>query len=67
MNYKKNDYSDKRIIDFNPQICGLKDDGILVFSPLDLMEGNNMFLPEGIRMPNGEISEKIIFDNWSFL
>lgn len=60
------DITRKRIIDFNPQFCGLKDDGILVFSPLDLMEGNNLFLPEGIRMPNGEISEKIFFDNWSF-
>ena len=55
------DITRKRIIDFNPQFCGLKDDGILVFSPLDLMEGNNLFLPEGIRMPNGEISEKIFF------
>ena len=66
MNYQKNDYSDKRIIDFNPRICGLKDDGIFVFSPLDLMEGNNLFLPEGVRLPNGEISENIIIDNWSF-
>lgn len=66
MNYQKNDYSGKRVIDFNPQICGLQDDGILVFSPLDLMEGNNLFLPEGIRMPNGEISDKISFDDWSF-
>ena len=66
MNDQKNDYSGKRIIDFNPQICGLNDDGILVFSPLDLMEGNNLYLPEGIRMPNGEISENILFDDWSF-
>lgn len=66
MDYQKKDYSEKRIIDFNPQICGLKDDGIIVFSPLSLMEGNNLFLPEGIRMPNGEISNKVIIDHWSY-
>lgn len=66
MNYQKKDYSEKRIIDFDPHICGLKDDGILVFSPLSLMEGNNLFLPEGIRMPNGDIIDKILFEELSF-
>ena len=60
------DITKKRVIDFDPKICRLKDDCILVFSPLDLMEDNNLFLPEGIRMPNGEISDKISFDDWSF-
>ena len=66
MYFQKKDYSEKRIIDFDPQICGLKDDSILVFSPLSLMEGNNLFLPEGIRMPNGEIIDNIIFEELSF-
>ncbi len=66
MSNQKTDYSDKRVIDFDPQICGHKDDGVVIFTPLSLMEGNNLFLPEKIRMPNGELVDKIIFEPSSF-
>lgn len=62
----KIDYSNRRVVDYNPLNCRVKDDSIVIFSPLSLIEGNNLFLPEKIRMPNGEITDKIIFEHWSF-
>ncbi len=61
----KVDLAKKRVVDFNPLICELKDNRIILFSPLDFIEGNNFYLPEKVRMPNGTINENVVFD-WSF-
>lgn len=60
------DLAKKRVVDFNPLKCGLKGDSILLFSPLDWIEGDNLYLPESIRMFDGSINEKVIYDSWSF-
>lgn len=60
------DLAKKRIIDFDPLKCGLKNDGVFLFSPLDFIEGNIFYLPEKVRMPDGSINEKVEYDYWSF-
>lgn len=60
------DFAAKRVIDFDPLKCGLKDDCIILFSPLDFIEGDNLYLPESVRMPDGSINEKVVYDSWSF-
>ena len=52
MNKLETDYSTKRIIDFDPDFCIIKDDCISIESAMGLMEGNNLFLPEKVRMPD---------------
>ncbi len=61
MNKLETDYSTKRIIDFDPDFCIIKDDCISIESAMGLMEGNNLFLPEKVRMPDGSINENIVF------
>lgn len=60
------DLMKKRIADFNPLKCELKDDNVILLSPLDWIEGSNLYLPESVRMPDGSINEKIVYDSWSF-
>ena len=52
-------YSDKRIIDYDSKKCYVRDDVVTLFSPFDFMEGNNLYLPEGVRMPDGRIIDSI--------
>ena len=59
------DLAKKRVVDFNSQTCELKDNRIMLLSPLVFIEGNNFYLPEKVRMPNGTINENVVFD-WSF-
>ena len=65
MNKLKTDYSKKRIIDFDPEYCTIQDDCVSIESAMGLMEGNNLFLPEKVRMPDGTIKEYIDF-SYSF-
>ena len=60
------DLMKKRIADFNPLKCELKDDNVILLSPLDWIEGNNLYLPESVRMSDGTINESVVFDSWSF-
>lgn len=62
---ESNSLSKKRIVDFDPQKCGIEKDHVLLFSPLDFIEEHNLYIPEKIRMPNGTINENVVFD-WSF-
>ena len=61
MNKLKTDYTTKRIIDFDPEFCTIDDDCISIESAMGLMEGNNLFLPEKVRMPDGTLKENIDF------
>jgi len=61
MNKLETDYTTKRIIDFNPGFCTIEDDCISIESAMGLMEGNNLFLPEKVRMPDGTLKENIDF------
>ena len=60
------DLTKKRTIDFDPLKCGLKDDSVILFSPLDFIERNNLYLPEKVRMSDGSINENVVFDLWEF-
>ena len=60
------DLTKKRIIDFDPQKCGLKKNSVILFSPLDFIEGDCLYLPECVRMSDGSINEDVIFDYGSF-
>ena len=60
------DLMKKRIADFNPLKCELKDDNVILLSPLDWIEGSNLYFPESVRMPDGSINEKIVYDSWAF-
>ena len=55
-------YSEKRIIDFDSKKCYVRDNIATLFSPFDFMEGNNLYLPEGVRMPDGRIITTIKYD-----
>ena len=61
------DLMKKRIADFNPQKCDLKDNNVILLSPLDWIEGDNLYLPESVRMSDGSTNENVIYDSWSFL
>ena len=63
---ESNSLSKKRIVDFDPQKCGIEKDHVLLFSPLDFIEEHNLYLPEKVRMPDGTINENVVFDSWSF-
>lgn len=56
------DNSDRRILDFNPETCEVNDNVATLLSPFECMDGNNLFLPEGIRMPDGHVIEKIKYE-----
>ena len=60
------DLAKKRVIDFNPQKCESKNDSVILLSPLDWIEGDILYLPESIRMPDGSINEFVAFDSWAF-
>lgn len=55
----------KRIIDFDPTICGAQNGSILLFSPIPLIEDGVLYLPEKVRMPDGSVIENIELP-WAF-
>ena len=60
------DLTKKRIIDFDPLKCGLKNDTVTLFSPLDFIEGNSLYIPEKVRLSDGSIKDNVVFDLWAF-
>ena len=55
-------YSENLFIDFDSEKCYVRDNIATLFSPFDFMEGNNLYLPEGVRMPDGRIITTIKYD-----
>ena len=53
---------DRLVVDYNPEICEVNNDVATLYSPFDFMEGNNLYLPEGIRMPDGHIITKVRYE-----
>ncbi len=63
---ESNSLSKKRIVNFDPNKCGIEKDHVVLFSPLDFIEEHNLYIPEKIRMPDGSINENVEFDLWAF-
>lgn len=57
---KDKNYKHYRILDFNPDICGVEDGYIVLFSPYKLIVDGVLVIPDGIRMPDGSVL--MIFD-----
>lgn len=58
---------EKYIIDFDPKVCVQQSENFIpryiLLNPLDYLQGNDLIIPDGIRMPNGEIVYDFWFDN----
>lgn len=60
-------YKQYQILDFDPDICGVEDGYIVLFSPWKLIIDGVLIVPDGIRMPDGTIIDDIRYDAASFL
>ena len=60
-------YKQYQILDFDPDICGVEDGYIVLFSPWKLIIDGVLIVPDGIRMPDGTIIDEIRYDAASFL
>ena len=55
-----------QILDYDPDICGVEDGYIVLFSPYKLIIDGVLIVPDGIRMPDGSIINDIRYDTASF-
>jgi hypothetical protein len=63
---KEINYKQYRILDFDPDICGVEDGYIVLFSPYKLIIDGVLIVPDGIRMPDGSVINDIRYDATSF-
>lgn len=53
---------DYQVLDYNPDICGVEDGYIVLFSPNKLIMDGVLVIPDGIRMPDGSIIDDIRYN-----
>lgn len=63
---ESNSLSKKRIVDFDPQKCGIDNEHVVLFSPTNYIEDNTLYLPEAVRMPDGSLCVNVSFDRFAF-
>lgn len=63
---KEKSYKQYQILDFDPDICGVEDGYIVLFSPYKLIIDGVLIVPDGIRMPDGSVIDDIRYDTASF-
>ena len=57
-----NDILERRIVDFDSRKCKIENDQVILLSPLEFIEGDNLYLPEAVKMPDGKIIEEVYMD-----
>ncbi len=60
------EYKNYRIMDYDPDVCGVEEGHIVLFSPYKLIIDDVLIIPDGIRMPDGTIIDDIRYDAYYF-
>ena len=57
-----NDILERRIVGFDSRKCKIENNQVILLSPLEFIEGDNLYLPEAVKMPDGKIIEDVYMD-----